>query len=539
MEDDGLMSNGSQEDLDENQQQGGSGEDDEDYEYEYEDDVNGPSGSGDCRESGYGISYGFLDGSEADLFGCWGQGNTIRLAVASCLRQIAVHSSHSLSVVFSREELFDDPESTQEVSPIKDFLILVRISSRVVVSYMLKFNCAVEMIKSPPRLTCLTQCGRGTFLYPDLLLPNHFGPCLDYGNMFNRLREELQIVFSEGCIEPVAVAEMSASWCIQELAYSTQYITMSVIHIGGDENGIRTGKLRDSVASSTDSGLGYSVVTSSSTIVKDETNVNRLTDLFQRISAGLDDTTANSPILELIFMSLKEFSPEEAMHSPEYATAIFGLVGDMQTRRDECISPGEALITGKKRNFEDYDSTDSIPLPSDQKYSKDYLLLLIYEYKCVLGDDYGLSRIRIPTRIKNEAKSRNKQGSLYGKAGLREFSIEKIVGGSVTVLGDGFRRFDESLKPNTAPPLSLIKRWRAELNTLKNNLGPCIHVLTNEVDFTCFKFLIIGPEGTPYENGFFIFNLSLPSDYPSSPPKVRKYYHYNCLHSSQLTLFLI
>jgi hypothetical protein len=31
---------------------------------------------------------------------------------------------------------------------------------------------------------------------------------------------------------------------------------------------------------------------------------------------------------------------------------------------------------------------------------------------------------------------------------------------------------------------------------------------------------ISGPEGTPYEGGFFIFNCFCPQDYPRSPPKV-------------------
>lgn len=37
--------------------------------------------------------------------------------------------------------------------------------------------------------------------------------------------------------------------------------------------------------------------------------------------------------------------------------------------------------------------------------------------------------------------------------------------------------------------------------------------------------MIIGPEGTPYHHGFYLFELNYPTDYPFSPPKVT--YHTN------------
>ena len=35
------------------------------------------------------------------------------------------------------------------------------------------------------------------------------------------------------------------------------------------------------------------------------------------------------------------------------------------------------------------------------------------------------------------------------------------------------------------------------------------------------KAMIIGPEGTPYENGMYFFSFKFPEDYPTSPPKVK------------------
>jgi ubiquitin-protein ligase len=42
----------------------------------------------------------------------------------------------------------------------------------------------------------------------------------------------------------------------------------------------------------------------------------------------------------------------------------------------------------------------------------------------------------------------------------------------------------------------------------------------NSDNLTDVKLLIIGPENTPYENGFYFFNINIPATYPFSPPKI-------------------
>ncbi len=39
-------------------------------------------------------------------------------------------------------------------------------------------------------------------------------------------------------------------------------------------------------------------------------------------------------------------------------------------------------------------------------------------------------------------------------------------------------------------------------------------------DLRNIKLLIIGPEDTPYENGFYFFNISIPHNYPFNPPRL-------------------
>lgn len=43
----------------------------------------------------------------------------------------------------------------------------------------------------------------------------------------------------------------------------------------------------------------------------------------------------------------------------------------------------------------------------------------------------------------------------------------------------------------------------------------------NEENFFEWEALITGPEGTPFEDGIFVANLSFPNDYPLGPPSMK------------------
>jgi len=70
------------------------------------------------------------------------------------------------------------------------------------------------------------------------------------------------------------------------------------------------------------------------------------------------------------------------------------------------------------------------------------------------------------------------------------------------------------------PSPSAIKRLIADLKEVFNAKDPTIHVDPDPEDITHIRALIIGPEGTPYEGGFFHFEMRFPHDYPWRPPKV-------------------
>ena len=48
-----------------------------------------------------------------------------------------------------------------------------------------------------------------------------------------------------------------------------------------------------------------------------------------------------------------------------------------------------------------------------------------------------------------------------------------------------------------------------------------IYISPNKKDITNIKVLIIGPSGTPYQNGCFLFELNFNENYPREPPKAK------------------
>ena len=67
------------------------------------------------------------------------------------------------------------------------------------------------------------------------------------------------------------------------------------------------------------------------------------------------------------------------------------------------------------------------------------------------------------------------------------------------------------------------KRIIADIKNIKRNEleKQNIHVFVEDDDIFKMKALIIGPEDTPYANGFYFFDIEMPKDYPISPPKVK------------------
>ena len=75
--------------------------------------------------------------------------------------------------------------------------------------------------------------------------------------------------------------------------------------------------------------------------------------------------------------------------------------------------------------------------------------------------------------------------------------------------------------PPSQPTKECKKRLRRDIGELYKNPLPGVCVCVDDADFTVVHALVTGPFGTPYEGGFFLFEMRCPPDYPHRPPAVK------------------
>ncbi|KAM5578137.1 putative ubiquitin-conjugating enzyme E2 38 [Rosa sericea] len=73
------------------------------------------------------------------------------------------------------------------------------------------------------------------------------------------------------------------------------------------------------------------------------------------------------------------------------------------------------------------------------------------------------------------------------------------------------------------PPKNWAKRIQEEWKILEKDLPDTIFVRVYEARMELLRAVIIGPPGTPYHDGLFVFDCLFPTDYPNSPPMVYYY----------------
>jgi ubiquitin-protein ligase len=75
---------------------------------------------------------------------------------------------------------------------------------------------------------------------------------------------------------------------------------------------------------------------------------------------------------------------------------------------------------------------------------------------------------------------------------------------------------------NTCVELSkdCVKRLIKDIKDIKKSplIDHGIYYIHSEDDILCAYALIIGPKNTPYENGYYLFDIKYPHNYPHSPP---------------------
>ncbi|KAL1443440.1 hypothetical protein MTO96_007518 [Rhipicephalus appendiculatus] len=82
-------------------------------------------------------------------------------------------------------------------------------------------------------------------------------------------------------------------------------------------------------------------------------------------------------------------------------------------------------------------------------------------------------------------------------------------------------QWDPMLFVDEQPTPSCLMRVKRDIADFKADPLPGIYISPEESDLTRVHALIVGPEGTPYEGGFFHFFMKFPANYPVNPPRVR------------------
>jgi hypothetical protein len=118
----------------------------------------------------------------------------------------------------------------------------------------------------------------------------------------------------------------------------------------------------------------------------------------------------------------------------------------------------------------------------------------------------------------------DKSGARKGKGKMEDSMKEWFSENCVTEVNDDLmlkhHHFAKEAAGVRNPPKGRMKKLLMELTSLRTSLPPGIYVKHASSRIDVMKFLIIGPMGTPYENGIFEFDLFCPANYPNEPPKV-------------------
>ena len=114
---------------------------------------------------------------------------------------------------------------------------------------------------------------------------------------------------------------------------------------------------------------------------------------------------------------------------------------------------------------------------------------------------------------------------LQGKSGSSLPTLDKAQLPALLELPDDeimqTHHYANSAKSLTATRPGRFKRLITELTMLKAGLPPGIFVRHAESRPDVQKVMIVGPVGTPYENGLFEFDIYCDETFPSDPPLVR------------------
>ncbi|XP_059450345.1 putative ubiquitin-conjugating enzyme E2 38 [Corylus avellana] len=121
----------------------------------------------------------------------------------------------------------------------------------------------------------------------------------------------------------------------------------------------------------------------------------------------------------------------------------------------------------------------------------------------------------IPTELSSKEKEEENGDTVMGDVlQFKQFNI-----------GDDFsdHHYSRMGFSDGKAPKNWAKRIQDEWKMLETNLPDTIFVRVYEARMELLRAVMIGPAGTPYHDGLFVFDCLFPDTYPSSPPMVYYY----------------
>jgi ubiquitin-protein ligase len=512
---------------------------DEAYEYRYssgeedgDEEGRGTKRPLDVMEDSFSSKRKYLDADGYSLR-IWSEGNVFRMAIVAAVRQIIDHPSNQFRILCSSDQL-DDTDLEELV-----LSVFVDVQETMTVVYQLKFSTLVEMGMSPPRLKCLTYCGFGTYLFPEHLLPNRFTKFMNFGKLFFDLAEELQ-KYDKKMIPFYSIAETSFCSFIQDLSYKTQYETRAILHTS--DSSVVTGLERKTDGTVTEGrrglrkGIGYSVGYEGNIKIDNSylesliLQLEQLSTLFPTTFAPNLPNILESPLAEILTLLMSEYSFEDLIRNPNFTRPLLVLIGKMESLHQSQLSG--AMISAPPSPGTASDVVPALPASAPSSSLPGWLFSRdtyekIARFQEIVGNesdqDFGLSSLQLPEEVQeiHFQKLSVSPQSHNSHAALKSSAEEPI---DAVTFADSFRHhtYFVSGKPMGSSSLTpkFLRRMRVEFATLRSSLPETIKLLVLESNYAYLKFLIVGPSDTPYEGGFFVFDMHLPADYPDKNPQV-------------------
>ncbi|KAL1423447.1 hypothetical protein MTO96_021059 [Rhipicephalus appendiculatus] len=98
---------------------------------------------------------------------------------------------------------------------------------------------------------------------------------------------------------------------------------------------------------------------------------------------------------------------------------------------------------------------------------------------------------------------------------------DAMAGSTAGKTGWTVATWDPMMFLNEQPTPSCLTRVKRDIAEINADPLPGIFISPEESDLTRIHAIVVGPEGTPYEGGFFHFFMKCPPNYPVVPPRVR------------------